>query len=375
MTQTTDRPKRTRRKVEVHPATALAKTELKNGFDEEAKAARTQKQREQAEAEARKMFCEVIAPGAPPEHVALVFHYAKALQLDPLRRQVMLLEMPRKNKELSRPGNDVWEKSYTIVVGVHGLLGKIQRHKEYAGIASAAVFAGEPIRIAADQTVTHEYDPINRPKGEAGSPLGAWATVTRVLNGKAIPHTAWVPFSECVLTTWDKKDPKNWKKAPRELWAKMPAWMNEKCAIAAAIRKAFDDEVGGVHVPEEFGGRTLSDGSVEVDPSMAVPVEEELEVTTLAESNPEPGEFSEAEQKAGLRKRVTEVGDECLRRDRRQILDRSAGQAWIVDAEVLQACGSGMIPLSLETATMDQLTVAYETIQGLNRQSEARGGR
>lgn len=358
-------PRRPRKKPQkAPPEVALARTQERATYGQKA----------------RDLFKQIIAPGAPDEHVALVFHYAKALELDPLRRQVMLLEMPRKNKdESARQGKDVWEKTYTIIVGVHGLIGKIQRHPEYAGFASSAVFAGEAIKIHADGTVDHAYNPIQRPTGDAAVPIGAWATVTRMLAGKPVKRTAWVAFAECVLTTWDKSGGAGkWKKVPRELWAKMPAWMNEKCAIAAAVRLAFDDVVGGAHVPEEFGGRTLADGSVEADALLPEPeAPHPPSVAEVVESDTVEGAFDEEACKAGLRKRLVDLSEEWGVRDKRDVVSRQLDNSlWLVDSEALASAGhAGPAGLNLAEMTVDQLQAAFDFVQSQNRASQARMGR
>lgn len=52
---------------------------------------------------------------------------------------------------------------------------------------------------------------------------------------------------------------------PQAKWATSPALMIRKCALVAALREAFPNEVGGMYVPDEMG--------VEVSDSASAPIE------------------------------------------------------------------------------------------------------
>ena len=208
-----------------------------------------------------RLFTSVIAPGAPAELVSLVWHYARALDLDPLRREVMLISIPRWD---ARKNGFVDE--YAVIVNIHGMLKTVGRQADYAGLQSGVVYPGERCIIKADQTVEHEFDAGARQPGSA-LPLGAYASITRVIHGKERRFTSWVPFAQVAQTTKRAKMA-NGRKVGEELvlratWKKLPDWMVEKCAIAFTSRKAYDHVFGRVYAPEEFG-LLSSDGGIVV---------------------------------------------------------------------------------------------------------------
>jgi hypothetical protein len=217
------------------------------------------------------LWTQAVAPGAKPELAALVWHYARVLQLDPLRREVMLITMDRKN--------DVgqWEKEHAVIINVHGLLKIVGRQSDYAGLASAVVYPGERCSIDADGVVHHEYDVAEREKLRQGQgpggvaavlPIGAWATVRRAMHGRVVNYTTWLPFAQVAQWKWADvwENGKRTGKKQRQLraiWGKLPDWMNEKCAIAFSARKAYDHVIGRVYVPEEFGLESGKEASPE----------------------------------------------------------------------------------------------------------------
>lgn len=193
-----------------------------------------------------KLWMQVIAPGAPIEQARLVYHYARMLGLDPLRKQIMLLKTKAYNEE-----SGGWVDQYNILVGIHGMNSLVSSQPDYAGQESATVYNGEKLTIRSDGTVEHEYDPTKR----QGLPLGAWASVVRVLHGKPVRFTIWLPFDQIAQ-----------RKARggelRAVWASRPDWMAEKTALAFADRKAYPHILSNVYAPEEFGGYSRVDGSV-----------------------------------------------------------------------------------------------------------------
>lgn len=197
--------------------------------------------------EAKEIFKKIVAPGASDSHAALVFHYAKQLGLDPLQKQVMLLKGRALNAETQK-----WEDSYSVIVGVHGIIGTCARQPDFHGIMGAAVYANEDCTIDADQKVHHVQTPSKR----TGLPIGAWATVQRVRHGQIVRTTVYVPFDECKQVNESKGG------SLRGPWMKMPGTMNLKVAKCQAARQAYADQLGQVYGAEEMGGYTTDDGQV-----------------------------------------------------------------------------------------------------------------
>lgn len=175
-----------------------------------------------------KLFRALIAsPDVPEAQVKMAFQYAKNLGLDPLRKQVMIIETTSKG-----------QKNYQIVLSIHAMGALAAREADYAGINSAAVYEGERITIDARGMVEHTYDPTKR----TGAILGAWATVYRMLHGHRVLHTIYLKIKDYRRQTFT--------------WDQQTAWMMEKTARAFALRAAYPEVLANVYAPEEFGNRS-----------------------------------------------------------------------------------------------------------------------
>lgn len=342
--------------------------------------------------EHRRLFASVVAPGAPPGMVTLIYHYGRMLGLDPLLKQVMLVEMKRKND------HGAWVTENNIIINVHGFVKICAREPDYCGMTSAAVYPGEACTIAADGTVTHTQDIAKRAEmfaaGTRVLPVGAWCTVLRRLNGEVRKFSTFVPFVECAQYRWDDQAK---KKVLRSTWAGRPSWMNEKCAIGHSARKAYDDRVGGpVYVAEEFGGVSNPDGSVSFAPDAVDEVVDSLppgDDYTPAKHG--QGEVSEPENEAldGMGYRPIEqpapderTADERLTHavmraemlfkepsQRTFLLERN-GHVWVQDAEALRRLSSPA-PLLLSRLTDGQKCMVAVAIESIADAEEARHGR
>jgi len=83
--------------------------------------------------------------------------------------------------------------------------------------------------------------------------VGGWADV--YVKDYVTPISATVSFRE----RCQYKDGK-----PQAKWASSPALMIRKCALVAALREAFPNDVGGMYVPDEMGFE---------EPDTAAPIE------------------------------------------------------------------------------------------------------
>lgn len=191
-----------------------------------------------------KLYKETIAPtGTPEAQIKLAFFYAMKLGLDPLRKQIMITKTGTGERQ-----------QYMIIVGIHGMTALIERHKEYRGIYSAAVYPGEDVIIDSLGNVKHEFKPLER--ANKLLPIGAWATCARWLGDHTHKSTIYLNYKDYVnqySTSWQKQ----------------PGWMIDKTARAFAMRAAFADILSGVYAPEEFGERSLE--SEEMDLPTRIP--------------------------------------------------------------------------------------------------------
>jgi hypothetical protein len=58
---------------------------------------------------------------------------------------------------------------------------------------------------------------------------------------------------------------------PNDMWAKRPRGQLDKCVEAAALRKAFPEELGNTYAAEEMEGRTIEGVATEHAPTPPVP--------------------------------------------------------------------------------------------------------
>lgn len=371
------------------------------------------------------LYSNVIAPGAPKPMVELVYHYAKHLGLDPLRKEVMLISFDRKKVTKGRNGQkdtEVWEKDWTVIINVHGFVKIASREKDFAGLLSGVVYPGETCRIKADGTVEHEYDVDDRHELGAAKkgadrllPIGAWASVTRMLHGLPVRYTKYLPFDQVAgwKDEWEKNangqgSHKTGRRTLRDIWDQRPDWMNEKCAIAFACRLAYDHAIGRVYVAEEVGLVSNDNGGIEVpDGSMDSSAEVLADVPIVTPETPllttpapvrasEPVETAGTEETSGvaggadgvpwttedqppsldeLRDRVRQkagYGTEVKFKGRKFITKQDDGSEWIVDKEtVLLLNDEGLIgvgrggPVRFDDASADALLIIADTLRDL----------
>jgi phage recombination protein Bet len=190
-----------------------------------------------------------IYDGASDQSVALVLDYCKARKLDPLKKPVHIVP--------------VWSnRRKQMVETIWPSISEIRTTAMRTG-----KFAGQD-ETKWGPTVTQD---VGNAKGFA-FPEWAQVTVYRMLDGQrcAFPGPR-VYFLEAYATV--KKD----DYTPNSMWSKRTWGQLEKCAEAAALRRAFPEETG--FTAEEMAGRPLDD-------------HEPMNVTGTAEqtaTNPETG--------------------------------------------------------------------------------------
>lgn len=167
-----------------------------------------------------------LFPGAKAESVMMVWDYCQARKLDPMKKPCHIVPMKV---------GDSWRD--VVMPGIYEYRTTANRTGEYLG-HSRPTFGPEI-----------EYLGVKAPE---------WCELTvyrwNKAAGQRCEYPAIVHFSECVATYWDK-DAKAHKANSR--WSKAPRQMLEKCTEAAALRKAFPDELGGEVTAEEMEGQGM----------------------------------------------------------------------------------------------------------------------
>lgn len=192
-----------------------------------------------------------LYPGASEASVDMVLAYCQAAGLDPMTKPVHIVPiwMPEK-----KDGNRVTQPASmrdVVMPGIELYRTKAHRTREYAGQDEA------------------EFGPTVKTKlGGADVSYPEWCKVTvfRLVDGQRVPYSARVYWLETYATA--KRD----TEAPNSMWRKRPFGQLEKCAEAAALRKAFPEAVGAQPTAEEMEGKSMIESTavqIETKPAYA----------------------------------------------------------------------------------------------------------
>ena len=207
------------------------------------------KQRFDVDRGAWKVLTEAIFPAAKSsDAIVMALAYCKARSLDVMKRPVHIV--PMWSSSAGRMVETVWP-------GIAELRTTAFRTGNYAGCDEAEF--GPPVK----QTFTGKV------KGKEGwqdktveveFPEWARVTIYRALNGNICkfvgPKVKWL---ESYATIGNSN-------VPNDMWAERPEGQLEKCAEAAALRRAFPEEIGNELTAEEMHGR-----SIDISPAIEEP--------------------------------------------------------------------------------------------------------
>ena len=171
-----------------------------------------------------KILKTIIHPGASDEAALLAYDYCKARKLDPMKKVCHIIKTRVKGKD----GD--WITIDSIWMAITELRITAFRTGQYVGQSEA------------------EYGPIIE-ETVGGTPMKYpdWCKITvyRYLHGDARPFTAKVYWKEAYKS-------KSYKdQAPNDMWQSRTIAQLEKCTEAAALRKAFPEELGSDDILEE----------------------------------------------------------------------------------------------------------------------------
>ncbi len=165
-----------------------------------------------------------LFPGATDDAIRMVLSYCKARGLDPMKKPCHIVPMKVKLPN----GKEQWRD--VVFPGIYELRTTAQKTGDYMGQDDTEF--GETIEMFGQEV-----------------PSTAKVTVHRWhdKSGQRVSFSATARFSEyCGTKVWDNVEKLN------QRWSKAPFQMLEKCAEAAALRKAFPDELGGEMAAEEM---------------------------------------------------------------------------------------------------------------------------
>lgn len=186
-----------------------------------------------------RVLTDAVFPAAErPESIIMALAYCRARNLDIFKKPVQIVP--------------IWDKKRgcmvdTVWPGIAELRTTAMRTGEFAGFADT------------------DYGPmIDEKLGGLDVRYPEWAqcTVYRLVGGQRVPFVGpkvfWI---ETYATA--KRD----SKAPNAMWARRPRGQLEKCAEAAALRRAFPEEIGNDYAAEEIEGQAFAAGGTERLPS------------------------------------------------------------------------------------------------------------
>ncbi len=211
---------------------------------------------------------EGVYPSAQtPEAIILAVSYCKSRNLDIMKKPVHIV--PIWNSKLKKSVESIWP-------GIGELRTTAARTGAYAGCDETTF--GPMKQVTFKGNVGYDDNPKNV---EITLTFPEWARITvyRVVAGVrcAFPGPM-VSFLGAYGTVKQTE-------VPNDKWADDPSYMLEKCAEAAALRKAFPEELQGMNAAEEMEGRNVDTGTgpiIDHEPAPPKPTRESVKKTAEA---------------------------------------------------------------------------------------------
>jgi phage recombination protein Bet len=199
------------------------------------------------------MLAQLGLSDAPDGDLILFSHVCQKSGLDPFRREIYMIG---RNTQVSRyVPNDSgegqhketrWETVYTIQTGIQGFRKRARELAEDKGVRLG--FNG-PYWCGQDGQWTEVWP-------EKTAPVAAKYIVFR--DGEPVPAVChYDEYVQEVGTGADRK--------PNSMWSKMPRNQLAKCAEAAALQRAFPDELSGLLL-EDAAVHTINEDGEDVQP-------------------------------------------------------------------------------------------------------------
>lgn len=186
-----------------------------------------------------KALTEAVFPNAKTiDSVVMALAYCKARKLDVFKRPVHIV--PMYSSVLRQMVETVWP-------GISELRTTAFRTGQYAGM-DAAIFGPD--------VVDHLFEGVNGDKGNIMAtvtfPLWCQVTAWRMLSGQKVAFVSPKIYWREAYARIGKTE------VPNDMWQKRPYGQIEKCAEAAALRRAFPEEIGNDYAAEEMEGQALA---------------------------------------------------------------------------------------------------------------------
>lgn len=188
-----------------------------------------------------KVLVEAIYPAAKTaDAIVMVLSYCKSRNLDPMKRPVHIV--PMWDSQRGAYVETVWP-------GISELRTTASRTKGYAG-CDVAEF-GPTKKMTFQGRIKQKGEWINAEVKDLEFPEWCRITVYRIVDGQRCkfvgPKVSWL---ETYATQGNTE-------LPNKMWQERPEGQLEKCAEAAALRRAFPEEIGNELTAEEMTGKPV----------------------------------------------------------------------------------------------------------------------
>lgn len=183
-----------------------------------------------------RVLVDQIFPSAKtPEAVLMALSYCRARNLDIYKRPVHIVPM------WSTVRGAMVE---TVWPGIAEIRTTAARTGEYAGI--------DEVTWGPDETRKFEGADKHGKDISRTVTFPSWGSVVvwRVIKGQRVPFNTKIYWTETYATSGKTE-------VPNDMWARRPRGQFDKCLEAAALRKAFPEEVGSMYAAEEMEGKTI----------------------------------------------------------------------------------------------------------------------
>lgn len=313
-----------------------------------------------------RVLVETVFPAAKSiEAVLTALAYCKARNLDIFKRPVHIV--PMWNTQKRGYVETVWE-------GIASVRTTASRTGAYAGI-DAVEYGGTIRRVFKGTKDTYERgQKTGTEVFEKTVDFPEWASVVvyRMVGNRRCAYHAKVYWEE-TYGTMGKTD------VPNDMWGRRPFGQIDKCVEAAALRKAFPEELGSTYTADEMEGHTI-EGSIDV-PEIAAPTppkpperrlggEKPVSSTTKMEPlkppKPAPGEARTDQQQNKIDKAISNIGTEFEREVNEEAdrLEKEHGEESFDEDEATQPAPGDLLSEldeALGTAkTADEIETIYD---------------
>ncbi|WP_155773405.1 phage recombination protein Bet [Rhizobium leguminosarum] len=220
-----------------------------------------------------RVLVDQIFPAAKSvEAIMMALAYCRKRNLDIFKKPVHIVPMWSSAKKAMVE---------TVWPGIAEIRTTASRTGEYAGIDEVEfgpfmerTFEGMVEQWEDRQKVTNKVTKVVR------FPEWAKVTVYRMNRGARFAYSARVFWEEMYASAGKSE-------LPNDMWAKRPRGQLDKCVEAAALRKAFPEELGNVYAAEEMEGRELADG-VTIEHEVTKPKPQAPRPPSANQSAPKP---------------------------------------------------------------------------------------